>query len=76
MSILMFGKYSGSTYEYVLLHDLPYCQFIDRCQANDKTKAFKDWLKVHIERGIEHNKAQKMERFLKQHNIKKVEPNP
>lgn len=72
MSIIAFGKYSGNSFEHVLLTDLPYCQFIHRCRENDKIKAFKDWLQVHLERGIEHNKAKRLAIFLKNQNHEKV----
>lgn len=62
-SIINFGRNLGATYEQCLMKDITWCEFIDRCPSNDKIAAFKDWLKVHLIRGQEHDKQKKIAAF-------------
>jgi hypothetical protein len=47
--VVLFGKYSGLTFEQVLEKDINYCTFIDNCPANKKTEDFKEYLKINLQ---------------------------
>lgn len=67
MTLITFGKHSGMDYEIILNKDISYCEFIHRCPENDKTKEFKDWLSLNIERGIKNAQDKKLESLRKLH---------
>lgn len=47
--VVLFGKYSGLTFEQVLEKDINYCTFIDNCPPNKKTEDFKEYLKINLQ---------------------------
>lgn len=48
-TLLLKGKYSGSTFESILAKDLNYCNFIMTLRfPTPEMKDFQDWLKVNI----------------------------
>lgn len=52
-TILLKGKYLGSTFQDVLLKDLNYCKFIISLKfPSVDMKEFQDWLKVNIDEAI------------------------
>lgn len=52
-TILLKGKYLGSTFQDILEKDLNYCKFIVSLKFPSKDiKEFQDWLKVNIDEAI------------------------
>ena len=66
-TLLLKGKYTGSTFEEVLDHDLNYCDFISKMKfVSKELKDFKDWLAVNLPAGVEKHRQAELARINKQ----------
>lgn len=72
-NIILFGKYQGLSFKQILEKDINYCEFVNRCNPNDKTKEFKMYLNENLENQKIKNKQDKIKKLLNNETeIKKV----
>lgn len=66
-TILLKGKYSGSSFQDIIDKDLNYCKFIESLKfASKEFKEFQDWLVLALPIAIEKHIAKELERIHKQ----------